>query len=426
MDSKQFSIIIQAVLEKSGISKDLSEIQKIVNNYIIKITPQLETDSLKNNIESVSNLITSSLNVINKIKSSMTELREVNTYLTEISKANDKLSKSDLTKIVSNSFTTANKYGKKSTDYLSGVQEASRAGYEDAEGIAELSIAVQGAGDMTADLSNQMILATDKAYKMNGSVEKLTAALDGMNNITSHNAVNMAELSEGMSIVGSTAASFNVGVNETTAALGTMIATTQQSGSEAARAFKAILLNIRQVSDEEAGINAESLTKYENACNALNVKLKETKNGVLSLRDPMEVLKELSVEYNKLDESDVRRTNLLSSVGGNLKATQLDALLSQWDTYETMLQQYEDGSGSMAVEAEKTANSWEGVSNRVSNIWTSIVNNVANSDAIIAGTTALGNFLEVINKITSSLGSLGTIGLGAGIFGITEFIKNFA
>lgn len=416
MDSKQFSIIIQAVLEKSGISKDLSEIQKIVNNNVIKITPQLVTDSLKNNIESVNNLIASSLNIVNKIKHSMTELKEVNTYLTEISKANDKLSKSDLTRIGSNSFATANKYGKKSTDYLSGVQEASRAGYEDAEGIAELSIAVQGAGDMTADLSNQMILATDKAYKMNGSVEKLTSALDGMNYITNHNAVNMAELSEGMSIVGSTAASFNVGVNETTAALGTMIATTQQSGSEAARAFKAILLNIRQVSDEEAGINAESLTKYEKACNALNVKLKETKNGVLSLRDPMEVLKDLSVEYNKLDEGDIRRTNLLNSVGGNLKATQLDALLSQWDTYESMLQQYEDGSGSMAVEAEKTAKSWEGVSNRVANIWTSIVNNVANSDAIIAGTTALGNFLEVINKLTSSLGSLETIGLGAGIF----------
>jgi len=356
------------------------------------------------------------MGLVYKTKQAVTELKEVNTYLTEISKANDKLSKSDLARIGSNSFPTASKYGKKAPDYLSGVQEASRAGYEDAEGIAELSVAAQGAGDMTADLSNQMIIATDKAYKMNGSVEKLTATLDGMNYITNHNAVNMTELSEGMTVVGSTAASFNVNVNETTAALGTMIATTQQSGSEAARAFKAILLNIRQVSDEEEGIDAEGLTKYENACNALNVKLKETKNGVLSLRDPMEVLKELSVEYNKLDESDIRRTNLLSSVGGKLRATQLDALLRQWDTYETMLQQFENGAGSMAVEAEKTAKSWEGVSNRVSNIWTSIVNNVANSDAIIDGTTALGNFLEVIDKLTSSLGSLGTIGLGAGIF----------
>ena len=107
-------------------------------------------------------------------------------------------------------------------------------------------------------------------------------------------------------------------VDETTAAIGTMAASTQQSGSEVARAFKAILLNIRQVSDEDENIDSEGLTKYEKACNALNVKLKETKNGVLALRDPMEVLKELSTEYNKLDESDIRRTNLLSSVGGKV------------------------------------------------------------------------------------------------------------
>ena len=357
-----------------------------------------------------------------KVITALTELKEVNTFLTKISKENDKLLKSDLTRIGNNSFSVASKYGRKSTDYLSGVQEALRAGYKDAEGIAELSLAVQGAGDLTSDLSNQMITATDKAYKMNGSVEKLTAALDGMNYITNHNAVNMTELSEGMTVVGSTAASLNVGVNETTAALGTMIASTQQSGSEAARAFKTILLNIRQVSDEEEGIDAEGLAKYEDACNALNVRLKETKNGVLSLRDPMEVLKELSVEYNKLSGNDIRKINLLNSVGSKSSAAQLDALLSQWDTYEAMLQQYEDGAGSMAIEAEKTASSWEGASNRVANVWSSIVNNIANSDTIIAGTTVLGDFLEGINNITSALGSFGTIGLGAGIF---AGVKNF-
>ena len=353
-----------------------------------------------------------------KVITALTELKEVNTFLTKISKENDKLLKSDLTRIGNNSFSVASKYGRKSTDYLSGVQEALRAGYKDAEGIAELSLAVQGAGDLTSDLSNQMITATDKAYKMNGSVEKITAALDGMNYITNHNAVNMTELSEGMTVVGSTAASLNVGVNETTAALGTMIASTQQSGSEAARAFKTILLNIRQVSDEEEGIDAEGLAKYEDACNALNVRLKETKNGVLSLRDPMEVLKELSVEYNKLSGNDIRKINLLNSVGSKSSAAQLDALLSQWDTYEAMLQQYEDGAGSMAIEAEKTASSWEGASNRVANVWSSIVNNIANSDTIIAGTTVLGDFLEGINSITSNLGSLGTISaISGGILG---------
>lgn len=256
------------------------------------------------------------MKVISETREAISQLKEVDTILTEISKTNHALTSSDLTKIADNGFDVASKYGKTVTDYLSGVKDMSRAGYKNAEAMGELSTAVQGAGDMTADVANKMIIATDKAYKLGGSVEELTKILDGMNWISDNNAVNMTELSEGMSIVGSTAASFGVEVNELTAALATMSATTQQSGSEVARAFRAILLNIRQVSDEEEGIDAEGLTKYEKACNALGVSLKETVNGVLQTRDAMEVLEDLSVAYNKLDANDLRRTNLLNSVGG--------------------------------------------------------------------------------------------------------------
>lgn len=356
------------------------------------------------------------MKVISETREAFTELREINTLLTEISKANDKLTKEQLAQIGNNSFDVASKYGKSASDFLSGVQEASRAGYENAEAMAELSTAAQGAGDMTSEVANQFIIATDKAYKFNGSVTELTKVLDGVNYITNHNAVNMTELSEAMTIVGSTAASFGVETNELTAALGTMAATTQQSGSEVARAFRAILLNIRQVSDEEEGIDAEGLTKYEKACNALGVSLKETRNGVLQTRDAMDVLKDLSVEYNKLEENDLRRTELLNSVGGKLRATQLDALLRQWSMYEEMLQQFEDGNGSMQKEAEKTANSWEGVANKVSNTWNDTVENIANSDAIITALNGFNGLLQIVNKVTDALGSLGTIGLGAGIF----------
>lgn len=349
------------------------------------------------------------------IREAITELKEIDTLLTEISKANDKLTQSQLAEIGSNSFGIASKYGKKASDFLVAVQEMSRAGYPAAEAMGELSTAAQGAGDMTADIANQFIIAADKAYKMNGSVEELTKTLDGINYITNNNAVNMSELSEGFSIVSSTAASFGVDANELTAALGTMSATTQQSGSEVARAFRAILLNIRQVSDEEENINAEGLTKYEKACNALGVSLKEVKDGVLQLRDPMEVLKELSVEYNKLGEGDLRRTELLNSVGGKLRSTQLDALLRQWDMYEDMLQQYEDGNGSMAREAEKTANSLAGAMNRLDNTWTSTIENIVNSDDLTFLVDGLNAVLTGVNNVTKALGTLGTIGLGAGL-----------
>lgn len=359
---------------------------------------------------------------VSKIKDSISELKEIDTLITEISKANDKLSKNDLKNTVNASFDVASKYGKKSINYLSGVQEASRAGYDDAMGIAELSVAAQGAGDMTDELANKYIIATDKAYRLGGSIEKLKEVLDGSNYITNNNAVNMTELAEGMSIVGSTASSFGVEVNETTAALGTMIASTQLSGSEMARAFRAILLNIRQVSDEEENIDAEGLTKYEKACNALGVSLKETKDGVLQTRNAMDVLRDLSVEYNQLEENDLRRTELLNSVGGKLRANALDAILKNYDMYSKMLDEYVQGAGSMDVEAEKTAKSWEGSMNRLSNTWTATVGNIANSDVIIGFINILNNLVSVIDKITSKLGSLGTIGLGVGLF---SGLKNF-
>lgn len=354
--------------------------------------------------------------MVAKAKEAVSELKEVNTLLTDISKTNDNLTKADLKKIQKNAFQVASKYGKEVTDYLSDVQKASRAGYKNPMEIAELSIAVQDAGNMTAELANQYIAATNQAYELGGSIEKLTEILDGSNNITNRNAINMSELAEGMSAISNEAAALGVKVNETTAALGTMITTTQQSGSEAASAFETILHNIRQISNAEEGIDAESLGKYEEACEALNVSLKETKNGVISLRDPMEVIKDLAKEYSKLDPSDARRTNLLSSVGGELEGNALNALLENYDLYEKMLDEYAKGTGSISVEVEKTAKSWEGSLNRLSNTWTDTIGNIANSDAIISMINSLNGLLSVINKMTEVLGPLKTIGLGAGLF----------
>lgn len=369
-------------------------------------------DSLKKILEKLGGQFTA----IFDVQEALSELKEIDTCLTKISNANAGLSKADLRQIGNDAFEAAEKYGKSAEAYLSAYQAASNAGYRNAGDIAGLSLAAQNAGDMTQELADRYIDAADKAYGLNGSVKRLTEALDGGNAIADHNAVNMAELAEGMSAAGDTAASLGVGIDEATAALGTMIAVTQQSGTEAAQALEKILLNIRQVTDEEKGIDAEGLAKYEKACQALNVSLKETKNGVTALRDPMAVLRELSEEYTKLGSSDARRTNLLDAVGGKTEAEAFNAILENYDMYSQMLTQYADGTGSMAAEAEKTASSWEGALNRLSSTWTETVGNVADSDAVVTTADALNGLLGIINNVTGALGFLGSIGLGAGLF----------
>ena len=94
----------------------------------------------------------------------------------------------------------------------------------------------------------------------------------------------------------------------------------------------------------------------------------------------------------------------------------MNALLENWSLYEKMLKDYAEGSGSALEEAMKSANNWEGSMNRLGNTFTKIMNNIVNSDAVITVTNGFNSFLSVIDKVTSKLGSLGTIGLGAGLF----------
>ena len=107
-----------------------------------------------------------------------------------------------------------------------------------------------------------------------------------------------------------------------------------------------------------------------------------------------------------------------------LRATQLDALLRNWETYEKMLGEYEAGIDSMSKEAEKTADSLEGRLNALSNTWTKTVENIANSEGLKAGVSALNALLTVINKVTKAAGTLGTIGLGALGYGVYKSFGN--
>lgn len=103
-------------------------------------------------------------------------------------------------------------------------------------------------------------------------------------------------------------------------------------------------------------------------------------------------------------------------LGGNTNADALNAILENYDTYSKMLEEYAKGTGSMATEAEITANSWEGSLNRLSNTWVDTVGNIADSDAIITIINSLNGLLSVVNNVTEALGSLGTISLAGSFY----------
>ena len=151
----------------------------------------------------------------------------------------------------------------------------------------------------------------------------------------------------------------------------------------------------------------------------------EMANGSEQLKTPVELLKELAEAFNGLPEGDARREDILAGIGSGEHADTLSVLLSDWESYESMLDLYSQGAGSAAMAAEKSAGSMEASLVRLGNTWTDLVGNFADSGAVTGTVDALNGLLSVINSITDNLGPSGTIGAGGLGIGITQFVKSF-
>lgn len=354
--------------------------------------------------------------ISSSVKASVAELKSMDTVLTDIGRTS-RLTASQLKGLGNTSFETASKYGKSASAYLAEVQKMYRAGYQNAKEMAELSTLAQAAGGMDSGMSNAYLTALDSAYQLKGNIKALNEVLDGQSSITSRNALSMSDLAAATKLAASQSADSKIAVSEMSAAMGTMMSVTRQGSEETAAAWNNILQTIGQASGAlDGSMDEKALTKYEKVCSDLGVSLKTVRNGIAELRDPMEILKELSEAYNALDQTDVRRSNLTDAFGDKSTGNQLAALLENWSVYEKMLSQYSQGYGSAMEEAAKSANTWEGSITRLNNTWTDTMENFVDSDAVVFGINSLNELLNIINKITDAAGSFGSIGLAAGLY----------
>ena len=124
------------------------------------------------------------MKTISETREAIANIKELDNTLTEISKTSDMTSES-LEKLGMYSYDTASKYGRTSSDYLSAFESMARSGFYDevGKGMSELSLLAQAAGDMSQEVADNYLLATNAAYKFSGDAEKLNAVLDGMNTI---------------------------------------------------------------------------------------------------------------------------------------------------------------------------------------------------------------------------------------------------
>lgn len=346
-----------------------------------------------------SRAIYAAMNLLRRsLREALSTMKEVDSELTTIQKVTG-ASDSYIAGLNDRAYETASKYGVKANEFLQSVAAFSRAGYDElAEGLAEVATKTQLVGDVNSETANKMLIAMDAAYQLGGSVEALSLIVDQANEIDNHYATSIEKLASGMPIVASVAARAHITQEQLLAALGTITAKTQVSGSEAARAFRAIVLNIMgdTTTEVEEGVTVtkEEIQSLSDVLEVYASDVVEAARATGELINPMDAIAALSKAMKEGALTEQQLMEMLSGLGGKLRTNSLVALVEGFDTYEKMLESLGDAAGSADKEVGTMLTSWQSKANILKNTWTDLVQTIADSDSIKSILDSANNFLE--------------------------------
>lgn len=343
-----------------------------------------------------------------KVKRSFTEaidtMKQVDTEMTAIQKVTGNTS-AEMEKLGDTAYEAASKYGVAVTDYLESVGTFAKAGYKDmSEDMAELATKTQLVGDVTSGIANQFLLSADAAFKFEGNVTALNTVLDKANEIENNYATSIQKMAEGFPIVANVASMANMSIDELMAALGTITAVTQESGTKAATALRALILNI--IGDTETEIEdgvAWTKEEIESLNDALWIYAEDAMKAAQEsgkIVDPMKAIAALSQAYKDGLLSQAELAELESKLGGKLRTNQLDALITNYDMYAEMLDKVANSAGSADKEVEIMLTSWDAKAKILNNTWTKFI-------ADTVDTKWAKGLLDMLTWLIEGFGNLG-------------------
>lgn len=406
----------QSVKSVGTAAKESSGFADLMGDSFVRVAGKMALWQVMGNaIAGLKRSFTEALETMKDVDDEMVTIRKVTGATTE-----------ELNRIEKQAYDTASAYGEAADEYLNSVANFSRAGYgEQASALAELATKTQIVGDTDAETAQQFLLSMDAAYKYQGSIEQLTKVLDGANEIDNNYATSIEKIAEGLGKVAPIAAQAHVGADELTAAIGTITAVTQRSGTEAATALRALFLNI--IGDTKTEID-EGVTWTTGEIAGLRDVIKlyakdayDAAQATGSVINPMKAIGGLAQSMKDGLLTEQQLMEMVSDIGGKLRTSQLLALIQNWDMYESMLGDYADAVGSADKEVENALDSWTRKTEILHNKWTEFISHLVETDTIKG---ALDQVIALVEFLDSDTGRL-VIQLGLLVGVLTLANKGF-
>lgn len=392
---------------------------------------QTDTEKLKNSTnvlgDSLGNIVkkivawqvinASVATVIRSFREAVKTMKDVDTELTAIQKVTNNTD-AEMEKLSQHAYEVASQYGVAVTDYLESTGTFAKAGYKEmSEDMAELATKTQLVGDVNAETANQFLLSADAAFKFKGNISELSTVLDKANVIENHYATSIEKMAEGFPIVANVASMANMSIDQLMAMLGTITAVTQESGTKAATAARALILNIMGDTETELedGVTwtkdeIESLTQVLWTYSEEAMKAAQATGTIVN---PMEAVAGLAKAYKEGVLTQAELAKIESDLGGKLRTNQLDALIKNFDMYSEMLDKVKDSAGSADQEVGIMLTSWESKANILQNTWTEFISKTIDTSwakgSLDAVTWLIEGFGDLGTAITIFGGALATV-----------------
>ena len=415
----------QTITQLRGVDTSIRGVQQAANGTtqaVVTLDTNLQQfnqnqQRLRNNTDALTGSLRMLRNVLvtevrQAFSSALTEMKAVDTELITIQKVTGE-SAEGMKRYADDAYEVASRMGAAASEYLNAVGEFAKAGYlEKSKELGELAIMTAKVGDTTQQTANQFLLSVDAAYRYEGSIEKLTAVLDGANEIGNRFPTSVDKIAQGLGKVSPIAAQAHVGIDELTAAIGTITAVTQRSGTEAATALRALFLNImgdtKTEIEDGAKWTAGEIEGLRDLLKEYAPEVVKAADATKTLINPMEAIAALSRAMDDGFLTEQKLMSMVSDIGGKLRSSQLLALIQNFDKYNAMLKTYRESAGSAAEEFSIWMDSWAAKTNQLKDVWTDFVQRQLGTDKI---KDLLDKLIKIVENLDNWIPLIKGIGL---------------
>ena len=435
--AKHFSQEIESIQERlqscdkiqlDGLKKEFKQLQneaKISNKGINGIV-----DDLINQFSDIGNIVSASEIIMysfQAIKDGIIAVKDLDTSLIDLKKTTEASAK-ELDNFYYEANDIAKKYGATTQEIIQSAADWSRLGFslDDSKLMSQYSSMLKSiSSDLNIDEATNGLVSIMKAYGIEAE-DALDGIVSKINIVGNEFATSNGEIVTGLQ--NSAAAMAVMGTSlEETIALFTAAQEITQDASKVGNALRSMSMRIRgydeetgEMSDTLSNITGEviDLTKVASKPEGISLFTDETQTEYKSIYT---YLQEISEIYDELGAKE--QQELMEKLFGKNRASVGAAILKNFKAAEDSMEAMGRSAGNAQQEMTIITESIEYKLNALKETGTGIAQNIFNREEIGIVIDILTKLLEVIDKITESLGLFGTaFVLGTGI---SKFVSAF-